>query len=130
MKNEEKNGNCKMENGNDPQSKIKRRMFNLIVEKPNLKGKSNLTTIPNRGSIRGIEARFCKGPPGRSRSPGVGDGLFPEHPPDNETRLNTNSSFIQRSLSFSYLSLSKMSKGNTVHTKDQYINTNDNSNFY
>ena len=37
---------------------------------------------------------FCKGPPGRSRSPGIVNHLFPEHPPDhcpaNETHLKTN----------------------------------------
>jgi hypothetical protein len=37
---------------------------------------------------------FCKGPPGRSRSPGIENHLFPEHPPDhytaNEKHLKTN----------------------------------------
>jgi len=33
----------------------------------------NIFLIQNKG----------KGPPGRQRSPGVGDGLFPDHPPDD-----------------------------------------------
>ena len=117
----------KMGNGNNLQSSNQGRMFNLIVEQPNLKWKSNLTIVLNRGFIRWIEDRICKGPPGWSRSPGIGDGLFPDHPPDefftpgrggDETRpaVDTNSYFCQRSLS--------LSKGNTVHTEYQNINAN------
>ena len=36
----------------------------------------NLNIFPNQN--------LGKGPPGRSRSPGVGHGLFPDHPPDGE----------------------------------------------
>ena len=37
-----------------------------------------------RGVGFGIGVKLPKGPPGRSRSPGVGSGLFPDHPPDGE----------------------------------------------
>jgi hypothetical protein len=40
-------------------------------------------TPPKEGQGGGF--KFSKGPPGRSRSPGVGDGLFPDHPPDRYT---------------------------------------------
>jgi hypothetical protein len=51
--------------------------------------KSNITkfanpqiTPPSEGQGGGF--KFSKGPPGRARSPGVGDGLFPDHPPDDK----------------------------------------------
>ncbi len=66
----------------------------------------NIFLIQNKG----------KGPPGRSRSPGAES--YPEHPPDGEADQDASPSlpkakntFWQRSLSFGYLSLSKMSKG-------------------
>jgi hypothetical protein len=34
------------------------------------------------GCLGGAGGKLCNGPPGRARSPGLGDGLFPEHPPD------------------------------------------------
>lgn len=50
--------------------------------------------VQNHPSMGGASGRFCKGPPGRSRSPGEADLLFPEHPPDhftaNENQIKTN----------------------------------------
>lgn len=58
--------------------------------------------VQNHPSMGGIGGRFCKGPPGRSRSPGIADHLFPEHPPDhcpaNETHLKTNMKPILNSI--------------------------------
>ena len=41
-----------------------------------------LALVSGHPSVGGSGGRFCKGPPGQSRSPGVGSGLFPDHPPD------------------------------------------------
>lgn len=51
------------------------------------RGRGEASNHPSHGwllslSKQGAGGKLCKGPPGRSRSPGVGDGLFPDHPPD------------------------------------------------
>jgi len=65
------------------------------------------------GSNIFLNQNFGKAPPGRSRSPGVGDGLFPDHPPDGEAEVNHP--IVKRSLS--------SSKGNTIHTEQRFYNT-------
>ena len=65
------------------------------------------------GSNIFLNQNFGKAPPGRSRSPGVGDGLFPDHPPAGEAEVNHP--IVKRSLS--------SSKGNTIHTEQRFYNT-------
>ena len=55
----------------------------------------------------------CKGPPGRTRSPGIDYDYFMEHPPNSEKKLNT--AFNSKSL----LLKNKASKFNFLH----FINT-------
>lgn len=51
----------------------------------------NLTKPPYRpDNNEWTVEKICKGPPGRSRSPGVGHGLFPDHPPDGEEDRNAS----------------------------------------
>lgn len=68
----------------------------------------NIFLIQNKG----------KGPPGRSRSPGVGDGLFPDHPPDGEVDQNASPLSFKR-------------EGQGVSQKRfQFINTEYQTNYY
>lgn len=102
----------------------------------------NIFLIQNKG----------KGPPGYSRSPGVGDGLFPDHPPDGEAcppddRRNpvrfskpvriepSHEQALKNPSKGRSLSLSKgwslsLSKGElNINTEIQIFNKNQNSNF-
>lgn len=100
----------------------------------------NIFLIQNKG----------KGPPGYSRSPGVGDGLFPDHPPDEDTNpvrfwipidIGTNriepshEQALKNPSKGRSLSLSKgwslsLSKGElNIKTEIQIFNKNQNSNF-
>jgi len=90
-----------------------------------LKLKVIRTVVPNHPSVGGAGGRLPKGPPGQARSPGVGVGLFPEHPPDGDGKPNASPLFRQqadeRSLS--------LSKGDIkLNTEVQIINKYQTSN--
>ena len=45
---------------------------------------------PSLGGAGGEGSALCKGPPGPTRSPGTGNDLFPEHPPDAKAEVMPN----------------------------------------
>jgi hypothetical protein len=64
---------------------------NALIEsyRPTLTLKPKRSIAPNHPSPleegQGRGFMLCKGPPGPTHSPGMGNGLFPEHPPDGGT---------------------------------------------
>lgn len=102
-----------------------------------LKLKVIKVAVPNHPSMGGAGGRLPKGPPGRSRSPGVGDELFPDHPPDDcstpvrfrkpdrceeeEEEQNEQKIIIFKTC--------KMEEHN-LNTETQIFNKTQNSNFY
>ena len=68
----------------------------------------------------------CKGPPGRSRSPGTTDHLFPEHPPDhcpaNENQLKTNLKPITNSITVRQCAEIHLNTEYQIFNKIQFLN--------
>ena len=46
--------------------------------------KTNGPAVANHPTFGAAGGKLCNGPPGRARSPGIGDILFPDHPPNNK----------------------------------------------
>jgi hypothetical protein len=46
------------------------------------KRKTNGPLVSNHPTFGVAGGKYCTGPPGRARSPGVGDSLYPDHPPN------------------------------------------------
>ena len=70
------------------------------------------------GSNIFLNQNFGKAPPGRSRSPGVGDGLFPDHPPDGEK--DQNASPLSSKREGSGVSQNRF---HFIHTEQKFYNT-------
>jgi hypothetical protein len=49
------------------------------------KGKTSGALVANHPTFGVAGGKFCTGPPGRARSPGVNCDLFPDHPPNSIT---------------------------------------------
>lgn len=86
---------------NQPKNQIQQSIKDAFygTNQTNLNGKAVRSAmpqspLPRRGRGEASGFNYCKGPPGRSRSPGEASHLFPEHPPDhftaNENHLKTD----------------------------------------
>ena len=81
------------------------------------------------GSNIFLNQNFGKAPPGRSRSPGVGDGLFPDHPPDakKEVMPNLFRHLIEQNdrppIPINREELTNSIFENTIHTEQRFYNT-------
>lgn len=86
-----------------------------------------------RNPVRGAEGKtggfLPKGPPGRSRSPGVGKELFPDHPPDEiftfDRVQNLVGAEIEPKPTLKIRRLTELK----INTEYQNVNKNQNSNF-
>lgn len=87
------------------------------------------TAVPNHPSVGGTGGRLPKGPPGRSRSPGWGDALFPGKPPDaaaTPDRVQNPVGGDDNNQTFEVSETSKVSK----HTDYQILNDKQIPNFF
>lgn len=94
----------------------------------------SITTFANepkkfRGSNIFLNQNFGKAPPGQSRSPGVGSGLFPDHPPDAKKGVILNSFQDLQTredippIPVNRDGLTNSIFDNTIHTKQTFYNT-------